>query len=1064
MNNFFNFTINGLFLISFLFFSESSFSQTKINLDDFESTSGWKKIEAEQVKVDISTAKGMDNNCLRLDYNFIAGSGYGGIQKKIPLTLPDNYEFSFYIKADSPVNTLEFKLLDSEGSSVWWQNKRSFTFPKEWTKITIKQRQISKAWGPAPELKPKSIDKIEFIITSVNGGKGTVYLDKFQLTEKLAIQEGIINPILSASSSLSEENSPAKAIDGNINSSWKSSYAPANQEFFIDLKSQHEFGGLVINWDNVNYAETYNILLSDDGKEWRNAYAVTKGKGGKAFIDMRESDARYIRLSLLKSRGKGYSINEIEIKPVDFSASKNRIYELIAKDKPRGYYPKYFTPEQSYFTVAGVNSDVKETLINEEGMVETDKLNFSIEPFIYLDTKFITWNDAVTSQKLERGYLPIPSVEWKYDDITLTTKLFTDGKAGASNINLIYTLKNSGASNKKGNLFLAIRPFQVNPPSQNLNTIGGTADVNSIQYDGHSISVNKNKIVCPLIKPDGFGAVEFDEGDIVDYISHNTLPDNKSVSDHYGSASGAFDYLFDLKPGEEKQYYVIIPFHNAHLNTDSLLSDISPDKLISKKLDDNINYWQNKLDFAQFMLPASADKIINTLRSSLAYILINRDNFGFQPGSRSYERSWIRDGSMTSSSLLKMGITKEVKEYIDWYSGYQYPNGKIPCVVDTRGPDPVPENDSEGEYIFLVNQYYLFTKDVDFLRSKFENIKKTVSYIDLLTSQSKTEQHKTTDSLKTFYGLMPESISHEGYSEKPMHSYWDDFFTLKGLKDAVNIAEVLGEAKYANDYAKLRDEFKTNLYNSINLAIKNTDINYIPGCAELGDFDATSTAISLFPCNEKKNLPQPYLQNTFNKYYDFFKSRKCDSSYAWINYTPYEVRNIGAFIYMDLPSRAHEALEYFLKDQRPANWNHWAEVVWRDPKTPRFIGDMPHTWVASDYINSIRSFFVYENELDNSLVLGAGLYQDWIDSPEGMEIKNLNTYYGTINYSIRKNGNDYLFNISGSIEMPANKIRIKNFNSGKLPKSVIINGNAVSDFDSNSIIVNVFPAEIVIKY
>jgi hypothetical protein len=28
---------------------------------------------------------------------------------------------------------------------------------------------------------------------------------------------------------------------------------------------------------------------------------------------------------------------------------------------------------------------------------------------------------------------------------------------------------------------------------------------------------------------------------------------------------------------------------------------------------------------------------------------------------------------------------------------------------------------------------------------------------------------------KLFYGLLPASISHEGYSAKPMHSHWDNF-------------------------------------------------------------------------------------------------------------------------------------------------------------------------------------------------------------------------------------------------------------------------------------------------
>ena len=95
-------------------------------------------------------------------------------------------------------------------------------------------------------------------------------------------------------------------------------------------------------------------------------------------------------------------------------------------------------------------------------------------------------------------------------------------------------------------------------------------------------------------------------------------------------------------------------------------------------------------------------------------------------------------------------------------------------------------------------------------------------------------------------------------------------------------------------------------------------------------------------------------------------------------------------------------IEFFLKDQRPQGWNHWAEVVWKDYRTPKFIGDMPHTWVGSDFINAIRSMFVYENEADESLVLASALYQDWIDSPTGMSIENLPTYYGELSYSIKK--------------------------------------------------------------
>ena len=245
--------------------------------------------------------------------------------------------------------------------------------------------------------------------------------------------------------------------------------------------------------------------------------------------------------------------------------------------------------------------------------------------------------------------------------------------------------------------------------------------------------------------------------------------------------------------------------------------------------------------------------------------------------------------------------------------------------------------------------------------------------------------------------------------------------------------------------------------------MKVRDIDYIPGCVELGDFDATSTTIALTPCNELGNLPKPQVYNTFYKYYEYFKNRR-DDKIDWVNYTPYENRLIGSFILLDQPERAHELIDFFLTDQRPHGFNHWAEVVWKDERIPRFIGDMPHTWVGSDFLNAIRSMFVYENEYDSSLVLAAALYQDWIDSPNGMSIENLPTYYGEISYSINKENNKYVFIIYGDVELPKNGMKIKNFNGSKLPVRVSVNGKQTKSFTSNEIDVKEVPAIVVIDY
>ncbi|MCI0516171.1 coagulation factor 5/8 type domain-containing protein, partial [candidate division KSB1 bacterium] len=664
---------------------------------------------------------------------------------------------------------------------------------------------------------------------------------------------------------------------------------------------------------------------------------------------------------------------------------------------------------------------------------------------------------------IEDDYLPMPAVVWQNPEIQLKITAFADGRPDSSMLYLRYELQNRLKKAQTGHLYLAIRPFQVNPPYQFLNSPGGTAKIQSLSWQNDRLLVNNEKYILPVTPPARFSALEFDQGDVVDFLASQNLPEQLSVDDHFRMASGALAFPYQLKPGEQKIFSIAIPFHQYYPLQLLTSPQEMREKFISGRWKAVKNEWLTKVNSVEISLPPSAQKLIHTLRSNLAYILINRDQAGIQPGSRSYERSWIRDGALTSNALLKMGISSEVKDFFDWYGQYQFPSGKIPCVVDRRGPDPVPENDSHGEFIYGILQYFHFTNDTLFLRDHFERVKRTVNYLEELIQQRSTDNYKNGgDSLRAFYGLLPESISHEGYSAKPMHSYWDNFWALRGLKDAVTIAEILDEKAAYQKFKILRDQFKENLYNSLNLVFQLRKIDYIPGCVELGDFDATSTTIALQPGQEKANLPQPYLANTFERYYQYFQNR-LQADFQWENYTPYELRLIGTFILLDQRERAHELLRFFLKDQRPLAWNQWAEVVWRDKSTPKFIGDMPHTWVGSDYINSLRSFFAYEDETNNSLVLGAGLLGEWIDAPEGVTIKKLPTYYGLLDYSIFKRKNYYELNLNGNLKIPQGKIIFKNFKS-QPPKLVRINGQNWLNFTEKEIYIEKVPGRVEIYY
>ncbi|OGU25384.1 MAG: hypothetical protein A2X66_03120 [Ignavibacteria bacterium GWA2_54_16] len=965
-------------------------------LDACEDTARWRTFQSAGVIVSQHRDRGESGGAIRFDVAFTKGSGYGGIVRTFDIPLPENYELSFSLRATVPLNNFEVKLSDDTlGENIWWVNKKNYAYPSRWTRIHVKKRHLSFAWGPRSAPAPDALRRLELVVTAGSGGTGSVWIDDLRIESLPAPPSPIPHPTVKASTSADSDCPPESVLPGS-KGAWVS--RTSGREWIeVDFKYRREIGGILLRWDRALNGLVYDLLGSLDGIVYDTLHAIQNGKGGSVLVFTPESEMRFLRVSLRGNQSSiRYRLEELSAVPSESLSTINQYVEHLAAAAPSGSFPRYFSHQQSYWTIVGVPSGQNEALFNEDGSFEVDKQRFSIEPFIFHDrgAKLLTWTDCRQEQSLEKDYLPLPTVKRSYPDVVLTTSLLATGEQKQASILARYTLKNVSRQRSKGSFFLAIRPYQVNPTSQWLNFEGGVARIDSMSIEGNRAIVG-DKRVSVSGAPFAAGVTNIDAGEIVEYLARGTTPANSRVIDPVGLASGAFAYKFDLLPKDSLVVVVAVPFRQSGDRWERTNPNASE---FEEAMADARFKWEGVLNAVKFNVPPEAQRYINVLRSNLGYILINKDGPGFQPGSRSYERSWIRDGSMTSSALLKLGLQEQVRLFVEWYSSYQYENGMVPCVVDRRGPDPVPENDSHGQFIFASMEYFRFSKDTAFLRARWPNIVGAVNYIQQLRAPRLTPEYASGDSeRRAFYGLVTESISHEGYSSKPMHSYWDDFFTLKGLKDAAEAARVLGKANAASAYDSLASAFRKNLYESISLAMKNRKIDYIPGCVELGDFDPTSTSIALFPCGEFRHLPQAALNHTYDKYYGWFEERQ-GGTIPWEAYTPYEIRNVGSYVYLGQKERAHKLLEWFMQYQRPRGWNHWAEVVWHDERMARFIGDMPHTWVGSDFINALRAMFVYETDDDRTLVVGAGLKEDWVR--KGLSVEGLPTHHGTLTYSV----------------------------------------------------------------
>jgi hypothetical protein len=138
---------------------------------------------------------------------------------------------------------------------------------------------------------------------------------------------------------------------------------------------------------------------------------------------------------------------------------------------------------------------------------------------------------------------------------------------------------------------------------------------------------------------------------------------------------------------------------------------------------------------------------------------------------------------------------------------------------------------------------------------------------------------------------------------------------------------------------------------------------------------------------------------------------------VWKDYTPYETRVIGSFVRLGWRDRIDELLAFFMADRRPHGWNQWAEVVGREPREVRFIGDMPHAWVASDFVRGALDMFAWDRRDDQALVLGGGLSADWLTG-QGSAIRGLATPYGTLDFAMRGSPRSLDATIAGSARPP----------------------------------------------
>jgi hypothetical protein len=755
---------------------------------------------------------------------------------------------------------------------------------------------------------------------------------------------------------------------------------PAGESITVDFGAVRSPLGALIEWGEA-HGTAFSANLSDDGENFREMGRIETGDGGSDSFWWRSTTSRYFRLTVLKaSAPSGAVVNELKVRILNKDRMPIGQLERAAQAGRGELYPQSLLGRQVYWTALGAFDQGEQALLDEYGDLEPRRGSPQITPLIRCGGALHgAPSCASVSHQLAEGSLPIASVVWSAQDMELRTTAFAHaGQALAE-----HHITNRSQRAQQGALVLAVRPVQINPYWQH----GGHAPISAVAVDGEKLSVNDQLYAVFSRAPNAATLADFDGGDVVrliDAAPRETVRSLRSVS---GLASAACEFAFSLQPGESMSVSLAAPMREDAAPRAEIAFDAARDGVRRA--------WREKLGARRIVV--GDREVSDTLEAQIAYILVNATRFAFKPGPRNYDRTWIRDGSSQALALLWAGLIDEAKRYVLWYAERIYKSGLVPPILNVdgavnQGYGGDIEYDAQGEFVGIAAEVYRVTKDRAFLAAVFEPVVRATRFIEDLCARVDALHGPET----RFYGLLAPSISHEGYS-KPSYSYWDDYFALSAWRNCEYLAHEIGNRETAAHAKAKGDAFAAALTRSIRMTAAEMETDLIAGSADREDVDPSSTSIAFEPCRVEDALPAELIAPTYDRAAERLASISAPGFTA--NYSPYELRNINAFVALRRYDDAFGLLAKMMESRRPPGWRLWAEVVWADARAPEYIGDMPHTWIAAEFATAIRRMLLREN--GRTLELFAGAPDAWWDN-DGVALRDLPTAFGVVSLRARR--------------------------------------------------------------
>jgi len=360
----------------------------------------------------------------------------------------------------------------------------------------------------------------------------------------------------------------------------------------------------------------------------------------------------------------------------------------------------------------------------------------------------------------------------------------------------------------------------------------------------------------------------------------------------------------------------------------------------------------------------------------------------FQVGPTCYRGLWVVDGSFLLEAITYLGRANETRNGVKYLMSFQRDDGSF-MLVDAHWKET-------GIALWAITRHARLTGDKEWLREAWPSVERGFAFIRKMRALPAAEAPNAR--------LIPDGFSDGGLANK-VPEYTNIYWTLAGLRAAIEAARWLGNAAEAEDWQKEYDDFlrtfrraaerdtRTDAHGNHYLPIRMRFDEHIPpqkaqwaflhslfpGKVFAADDPLAQGNMAMLKAVEKQGLVQDtgWLKDGIWTYFGSFYGH----AWLWLGEGDKAARTLYAF------------------------GNHASPLLaWREEQMPvgqgdQVVGDMPHNWSSAEMIRLVRHSLILERGTEVHLF--EAMPAKWAGPGAVTRVRDIATEFGPVSFEFR---------------------------------------------------------------